>query len=88
MPFTGADFLRDKKEKYVINLRTSYENEIKALIKYLRENYKTKRFSVFYQNDSYGKVGLDAVKKTLKKYDLEIISEGRYRRNTLSYRNL
>lgn len=86
-PFTGAEFLRDSKQSLVVNLRNSYYAETEALVQFLVSKYNSKRIAVFYQNDSYGNSGFIGVKSAVKKMGLEIVAEGRYRRNTLSYRN-
>ena len=87
MPFTGAEFLRNPPSPLVVNLRNSYYAETEALVEYLRSTYHTDKIAVFYQNDSYGKASLEGVKRALEKRGLKIAAEGRYRRNTLSYRN-
>jgi len=85
-PFTGAEILRDTKYEFIINFRSSYFQETEALVEYLVSKNITK-ISVFYQNDSYGKAGYDGVTQALAKRNLKLLSEGRYRRNTLSYIN-
>lgn len=87
VPFTGASFLRSPSQSSVINLRNSYYAETEALVKFLVNTYNYKKIAVFYQNDSYGKAGYDGVIHAMNKLGLKIIAEGRYRRNTLSYRN-
>ena len=86
-PFTGAEFLRDNSESLVVNLRSSYLQETEAIVEYLTSVKKITKISIFYQNDSYGKAGYAGVQKALKKRSLLAVSEGRYRRNTLSYTN-
>lgn len=86
MPFSGGEFLRSDDTGLIFNLRKSYKDETKALVKYLVEEQNIKRVAVFYQNDNYGKLGFEGVKETLKDYDLKVVEEGRYRRNTLSFR--
>ena len=86
MPFSGGEFLRNDDSGLLFNLRKSYKDETKALVKYLVEEQNTKRVAVFYQNDNYGKLGYEGVKESLKEYDLKVVEEGRYRRNTLSFR--
>lgn len=83
MPFTGAELLRKPYNKYIINMRSSYEHETQALIEYLVDVKKYRKIAVFYQNDSYGKAGLSGVKKSLNSKGLSLVTEGRYRRNTL-----
>ncbi|MFY9073449.1 amino acid-binding protein [Malaciobacter mytili] len=82
--FTGANFLRGEEQKNFINLRSSYEEEIEELIKYLHYNKKISKFAVFYQNDDYGEEGYVSVIKSLEKRKLKLIAEGSYKRNTLS----
>jgi len=85
-PFTGAEFLRSPFESLYINLRASYYMETDALVEYLTSKGISK-ISILYQNDGYGKAGYNGVVKALKKRDMTLTSEGRYRRNTLSYFN-
>lgn len=85
-PFTGASFLRDHSKETIVNFRSSYQEEINRIVDYL---YKkgTRRFSVFYQNDKYGEDGYIALLKALDKKKLNLVSEGTYKRNTLSIRH-
>jgi len=86
-PFTGAQFLRDDTDSSIINFRSSYIQETEAIVEYLTTVKKLTEISIFYQNDSYGKAGYDGVLQALSKRQLKPLSEGRYRRNTLSYTN-
>ncbi len=82
-PYTGASFLRDPKTENIVNLRSSYKEEIDALVRYLVKNRSISKFSIFYQNDDYGKEGYIALLDALKKRSLSLQSEGTYKRNTL-----
>lgn len=83
--FSGASFLRrDLGNDNIVNIRSSYDDEIKAHIKYLYEQKGFRKIAVFYQNDSYGEDGYVSVINILKKYKLSPIAEGNYKRNTLS----
>jgi ABC-type branched-subunit amino acid transport system substrate-binding protein len=82
-PYTGASFLRDSKNSNIVNLRSSYKEEIDALIGYLVKTKKLTKISIFYQNDDYGKEGYIALLSALKKRHLRLQSEGTYKRNTL-----
>lgn len=54
-PFTGAEFLRQKHLNNIINIRSSYKDEIEKLVDYLYHKKHLDKFAVFYQNDDYGK---------------------------------
>ena len=81
-PFSGAPGLRDASQaSYVFNLRSSYEKETEVMVNYLVKKGK-KRIAILYQDDLYGKAGLDGTQKALKKRDMKLVSEGTYIRNT------
>ena len=81
-PFSGAEFLRDLELPNVVNIRASYEAEAEAWIKHLTEDRKFTRIGIFYQDDSFGRDGLSAVKRALGKRGLELAAEGTFERNT------
>jgi len=83
-PLTGAEFLRTPFNRYVINIRGSYYQEMEALIAYLSDSLHLQRISCFYQNGSYGFAGLEGIQQALKKRDLQLISSGSYERNTVA----
>jgi len=85
--FTGASFLRNNYYDNIINLRSSYLQEIEEHIKYLHNEKHFTKIAVFYQNDEYGEDGYIGVVNTLKKYNLSLVAEGSYKRNTLSIRH-
>ena len=80
-PFTGAEFLR-KKHHHVINVRASYYQEAQSIVDRLVEDLNIKRVSVLYQDDSYGRAGLDGIQGALRKKKMSIVSQGSYLRNT------
>lgn len=83
-PFTGAEFLRQKHLENIINIRSSYKDEIEKLVDYLYHKKNLTKFAVFYQNDDYGEEGYISLIKALDKRNLPLIAEGTYKRNTLS----
>jgi branched-chain amino acid transport system substrate-binding protein len=72
-PFTGAMALREPFNRYAFHLRASYNDETALMVKELATFGLTK-VSVFYQNDAYGKAGLDGV--TLALNDLKLKPHG------------
>jgi branched-chain amino acid transport system substrate-binding protein len=83
-PFTGAEFLRTPFNKYVINIRGSYFQEMEKLASYLVDKKKISRVACFYQNDSYGYAGLRGIEIALEKRGMELVSKGSYERNTVA----
>jgi len=81
-PFTGAEFLRDAGLSTVINLRASYNQEAERGIEYLVGTLKLKRIAVLFQDDTFGRDGLEAVKLALLNRGLEPVADASYRRNT------
>lgn len=82
-PFTGAEALRDPFSKSVFHLRASYYDETAEIVKQLTALH-LKKIAVFYQNDSYGKAGLDGVHRALKPLGLQPVALGTVERNTVN----
>jgi ABC-type branched-subunit amino acid transport system substrate-binding protein len=81
-PFTGADFLRDPSLTNVINIRASYGQETETWIEHLTTDLGLSRIAILYQDDSFGRAGLEGVKKALEKRGLDLVAEGTYMRGT------
>ena len=86
-PYTGASFLRTKDLNNIVNFRSSYNEELDALVEYLTKQKNITRFAIFYQNDDYGEEGYIALSNALSKRNLQLSAEGTYKRNTLSIRH-
>jgi ABC-type branched-subunit amino acid transport system substrate-binding protein len=81
-PFTGAEFLRTPLNKYVFNIRSSYFNEIELQVERLVTDAGITKIGLFYQEDTYGKVGKEGLQLALQKRKMNIAGEGHYLRNT------
>jgi branched-chain amino acid transport system substrate-binding protein len=81
-PFTGAEVLRQPVSKSVFHLRASYYDETEAIVKHLTELGLTK-IAVFYQDDAYGKAGLEGMNRALKARNLQPVALGTVQRNTV-----
>ena len=81
-PFTGAEALRDPFSKVVFHVRASYYDETGLIVRQLT-TLGLKRIAVFYQDDAYGKAGLEGVKRALKPLNLEPVALGTVQRNTV-----
>jgi branched-chain amino acid transport system substrate-binding protein len=81
-PFTGAMGLRDPFLKHVFHLRASYNDETALIVRQLT-NLGLKKIAVFYQNDAYGKAGLDGVTLALGGLNLKPIAQATVERNSV-----
>lgn len=54
-PISGAAELRNPRFRKLVNFRAAYEDEVRALIATLAEEYGALKFAFFYQDDSYGR---------------------------------
>lgn len=81
-PFTGAEALRAPFNRYAFHVRASYFDETAEIIRQVTTLGKT-RIGVFYQDDSYGKAGLEGVTRALKTHNLEPAGLGTVQRNTV-----
>jgi branched-chain amino acid transport system substrate-binding protein len=82
-PFTGAMALREPFRKNVFHLRASYNDETALIVKQLT-NLGLKKIAVFYQNDAYGKAGLDGVTLALSQLDLKPTALATVERNSVN----
>ena len=81
-PFTGAQLLHEPMNRYIFNVRASYNHETDRIIEQLLTT-GSKRFAVFYQNDAYGQAGLNGTKLAVGKRGGDIVAMGTVERNTV-----
>lgn len=86
-PFTGAEFLRNPFNRYVINIRGSYWQETEEWIERLTKDLGITRIGILYQDDTYGRAGLSGVQKALSKRGLSLVGEATYKRNTVAVKS-
>ncbi|HEY0734070.1 MAG TPA: ABC transporter substrate-binding protein [Herpetosiphonaceae bacterium] len=70
-PATGSTLMSQPLKPNVFALQTNYNIEATLLTRYALDNLKGQKFAVFYQNDAFGKEGLDSVNAELKARGLE-----------------
>lgn len=80
-PLTGAQIIRSPMKKNVFNIRASYHQEIKAIVSYLMR-YGRQSIAIAYQNDAFGRDGLQGLKKALAKHQLKTVAETTVERNS------
>ncbi len=81
-PFTGAMGLREPFNRQVFHLRASYNDETALIVKQLT-HLGLQKIAVFYQNDAYGKAGLDGVTLALDKQGLKPVATATVERNSV-----
>jgi ABC-type branched-subunit amino acid transport system substrate-binding protein len=81
-PFTGAEFLRDPYNRYVINIRSSYFQETEAWIEHLTKDLGITKIAILYQDDAFGLAGLEGVNRAMAKRHMALVASGSFRRNT------
>ncbi len=79
-PVSGAAVTRTGRYADLsYNLRASYGQEVKGLVKRLLALHRT-RIAVFYQNDAYGRDGWAKAREALARSKLRIVAEATYTR--------
>ncbi|MEY4736299.1 MAG: hypothetical protein RL302_618 [Pseudomonadota bacterium] len=81
-PFTGAMALRAPLNRYAFHVRASYNDETALIVRQLH-NVGITKVAVFYQNDAYGKAGLDGVTLALDALGLKPIAVATVERNSV-----
>lgn len=81
-PFTGAEFLRNPYNRYVVNIRSSYFQETEAWIEHLTTDLGISKIAILYQDDAFGLAGLEGVNRAMKKRNMALVATGSFRRNT------
>jgi len=62
-------------QPYLFSVYPLYEDEASILTKYIVENLKFKKMGILYQNDPFGKNGLDGCKQRLATYKMSLVAE-------------
>jgi ABC-type branched-subunit amino acid transport system substrate-binding protein len=81
-PYTGAMALRVPFASNVFHVRASYQDETALIIKQLN-TLGLNKVAVFYQNDAYGKAGLDGVVDALGKLGGKPVAMATVQRNSV-----
>ena len=81
-PFTGAQALREPFNRNIFHVRASYFDETERIVLHL-STVGIKKIAVFYQNDSYGRAGLEGVIRALAKRNLKPAATVTVERNSV-----
>jgi branched-chain amino acid transport system substrate-binding protein len=86
-PFTGAEFLRNPYNRYVVNVRASYFQETEAWIEHLTKDLGISKIAILYQDDAFGLAGLEGVQRAMAKRNLTLVASGTFKRNTTAVKS-
>ena len=81
-PFTGAMGLREPLNRMAFHMRASYNDETELIVKRLT-TLGLNKVAVFYQDDAYGKAGLDGVTRALTARSLKPVATATVQRNSV-----
>jgi branched-chain amino acid transport system substrate-binding protein len=83
-PFTGVESLRTPYQAHIVNIRASYFQETEVMVAHLTKDRGFARIAIFYQDDAFGRAGLEGTQRALKKRGIELAAEGTFERNTVA----
>jgi branched-chain amino acid transport system substrate-binding protein len=86
-PFTGAEFLRNPYNRYVVNVRASYFEETEAWIEHLTKDLGISKIAILYQDDAFGLAGLEGVQRAMAKRNMQLVATGSFKRNTVAVKS-
>jgi ABC-type branched-subunit amino acid transport system substrate-binding protein len=80
-PYTGGEPLRKPFNPWIFHVRAGYADEAEHMVKQL-VTQGIQRVAVLYQNDAFGKAGLEGVEAAMTRRKLKIAAAAPYERNT------
>jgi ABC-type branched-subunit amino acid transport system substrate-binding protein len=81
--FTGASQLYEPPKHYVICVRASYDDVVRAQIDNLWKARGVRKIGLIYQDDAFGKSVLDGVQGALSKHQGALVASAKFPRNSL-----
>src|SRR5580700_7649766 len=84
---TGAEFLRNPYNRYVVNVRSSYFEETEAWIEHLTKDLGISKIAILYQDDAFGLAGLEGVQRAMAKRNMTLVASGSFKRNTVAVKS-
>jgi len=80
-PYTGGEPLRTPFNPWIFHVRAGYADETEHMVQQVT-TLGMRRIAVMYQDDGFGKAGLEGVQKALARRDLKLSVAAPYERNT------
>lgn len=73
-PSTGVHHWIDPPNRYLFGVYPLYTTDARALCRYGVKTMGLKRIAIAYQNDDYGKAGVEGATEELAKYGMELVA--------------
>jgi ABC-type branched-subunit amino acid transport system substrate-binding protein len=80
-PYTGGEPLRSPFNPWIFHVRAGYADEAEHMVQQLT-TLGMKRIAVMYQDDGFGKAGLEGVQSAMARRNLKLVTTAGYERNT------
>lgn len=80
-PYTGGEALRTPFNPWIFHVRAGYGDETEHMVQQVT-TLGMKRVAVMYQDDGFGKAGLEGVERALTRRGLTLTAAAPYERNT------
>ncbi len=80
-PYTGGESLRTPFNPWIFHVRAGYGDEAEHMVQQLT-TLNMNRIAVMYQDDGFGKSGLEGVEAALERRKLKLVAAASYPRNT------
>lgn len=80
-PYTGGEPLRKPFNPWIFHVRAGYGDEAEHMVQQVT-TLGMQRIAVMYQDDAFGKAGLDGVSAALTKRGMKLVEAAGYERNT------
>ena len=74
--------MREPFNRYALHVRASYNDDTAQIVKQM-SSVGLKKFGVMFQNDAYGKAGLDGMTLALKDVGQKLVAQASFERNTV-----
>lgn len=80
-PYSGGESLRTPFNPWIFHVRAGYGDEAEHMVQQLT-TLSMNRIAVMYQDDGFGKSGLEGVESALERRKLKLVAAASYPRNT------
>ena len=85
--FTGAEALRQPFNPHATHIRASYYQETEVMVERLTKDSGFTKIAILFQDDGFGRAGLEGVNRALAKRNMKLAAEGTFECNTVAVKN-